>query len=64
MQIVHVFSPLHCDGLGLSDGEVMEHMWSYLRCFSQMTKELCPAHRVDILCHALFYYGSKTKQKL
>ena len=56
MQIV--FSPLRCDGLGLSDGEVM---WSY---FSRMTKEMCSAHRVDILSHALLYYGFKTKQKL
>jgi len=62
MQIV--FSPLRCDGLGLSDGEVMERMWSYLRRFSRMTKEMRPAHRVDILSHALLYYGFKTKQKL
>ena len=62
MQIV--FSPLHCDGLGLSDGEVMERMWSYLRRFSRMTKEMRPAHRVDILSHTLLYYGFKTKQKL
>jgi len=59
-----VFSPLRCDGLGLSDGEVMERMWSYLRRFSRMTKEMRPAHRVDVLSHALLYYGFKTKQKL
>ena len=29
-----------------------------------MTKEMRPAHRTDILCHAFLYYGSKTKQKL
>jgi len=62
MQIV--FSPLRCDGLGLSDGEVMERMWSYLRRFSRMTKEMRPAHGVDVLSHALLYYGFKTKQKL
>jgi len=39
-------------------------MWSYLRRFSQMTKEMRPAHRVDVLSHALLYYGFKTKQKL
>jgi len=48
----------------MSDGEVMERLWSYLRRFSRMTKEMRPAHRTDILCHALLYYGSKTKQKL
>ena len=62
MQIV--FSPLHCDGLGLSDGEVMERMWSYLRRFSRMTKEMRPAHRVDVLSHALLYYGFKQSKNL
>lgn len=55
-----VYGPTRCEGIGLSDGEVMERMWSYLRRFSRMTK----AHRVDILSHALLYYGTKTKQKL
>ena len=59
-----MYGPLHCQGLGLSDGEVMERMWSYLRRFSRMTKEMRPAHRVDIISHALLYYGIKTKQKL
>ena len=48
----------------MSDGEVTERLWSYLRRFSRMTKEMRPAHRTDILCHVLLYYGSKTKQKL
>ena len=42
----------------------MERLWSYLRRFSRMTKEMRPAHRADILTHALLYYGLKTKQKL
>lgn len=58
-----VFSPMRCNGLGLSDGEVMERLWSYLRRFSRMTKEMRPAHRIDILSHALLFYGFKTKQK-
>ena len=29
-----------------------------------MTKEIRPAHRVDIISQALLYYGIKTKQKL
>ena len=48
----------------LSDGEVMERLWSFLRHFSRMTKEMRPSHRTDILCHALIYYGHKTKQNL
>ena len=42
----------------------MERLWSFLRRFSRMTKEMRPFHRTDILCHALIYYGHKTKQKL
>ena len=55
---------MRCDGIGLSDGEVMERMWSYLRRFSRMTKEMRPAHRIDVLSHALLYYGRITKRKL
>ena len=44
-------------GFGLRDGEVVEHLWSYLRRFSAMTKEMRPAHRIDVLTHALLYYG-------
>lgn len=59
-----LLSPLRNEGFGLSDGEVMERLWSYLRRFSRMTKEMRPAHRVDVLTHALLYYGFSIKQKL
>ena len=42
----------------------MERLWSYLRRFGRMTKEMRPAHRTDILTHALVHYGQKTKAKL
>ena len=42
----------------------MERLWSYLRRFSRMTKEMRPAHRINILAHALLYYASMSKQKL
>ena len=42
----------------------MDRLWSFLRRFSCMTKEMRPSNRTDILCHALIYYGHKTKQKL
>ena len=42
----------------------MERLWSYLRRFSRMTKEMRPAHRLDILAHALLYYGYMRKQTL
>ena len=59
-----LFGPLRCEGVGLSDGETMERMWSYLRRFGKMTKEMRPAHRRDVLTHALVNYGMKAKEKL
>ncbi len=50
--------------MGLSDGETMEQLWSYLRHFSRMTKEMRPSHRIDVLSSALIYYGIQTKEKL
>lgn len=58
------FGPRRCKGIGLSDGETMERLWSYLRRFSRMTKEMRPSHRTDILTSALVFYGMKTKEKL
>ena len=52
------------EGTGLSDGETMERLWSYLRRFSRMTKEMRPSHRIDVLTSALVYYGMQTKEKL
>ena len=57
-------SPLRCPGIGMSDGEVLERLWSFLRRFGKMTKEMRPAHRVDVITHALLHYGYKTKKKL
>lgn len=48
----------------MSDGETMERLWSYLRRFARMTKEMRPAHRIDVLSSALIYYGIQTKGKL
>ena len=59
-----MFGPRRCEGIGLSDGETMERLWSYLRRFGKMTKEMHPSHRVDILSSALEFYGLKTKNKL
>ena len=48
----------------MSDGEIMERLWSYLRRYGRMTKEMRPSHRTDVLVHALLHYGMKTKAKL
>ena len=42
----------------------MERLWSYLRRFGKMTKEMRPSHRIDVLAHALTYYAAQTQQKL
>ena len=59
-----LYGPRRCEGIGLSDGETMERLWSYLRRFGKMTKEMRPSHRTDVLTHALIYYGMMTKSKL
>ena len=58
------FNPRNIPGFGLSDGEVLECMWSYLRRFSTMTKEMRPSHRIDILTDALRYYGRKSARNI
>ena len=63
-RITVMYSPLRCEGVGLSDGEVMERLWSYLRRFTRMIKEMRPSHRTDILSHALLFYGCRSKQRL
>lgn len=48
------FGPLKCEGVGLSDGETKEKLWSYLRHFGKMTKKWDqPIGEMLILAHAL-----------
>ena len=51
-------------GFGLTDGEVLERLWSFLRRFSKMTKEMRSAHRVDVLTDALLYYSRLASENL
>ena len=62
MQVL--FGPRRCEGVGLTDGEMMERLWSFMRRFSRMTKEMRQSHRTDVLCSALVYYGMQKKKKL
>ena len=48
------------EGFGMSDGEVMERLWSYLRPTAKITKEMTPAHRVDTLTDFLMHYAKKS----
>ncbi len=38
-------------------GEGMERLWSYLRRFARLSKEMRPSHHIDVLSGALVYYG-------
>eukprot|EP00794_Sanderia_malayensis_P006783 gene6783-7548_t len=58
------FGSKYCRGNGLADGEQCERLWSYLRFFSTITKEMRAADRQDLLTDALLYYGRKTAKKL
>jgi len=48
-------------GFGLTDGE---RLWSFLRRFGKMTKEMRPNHRVDVLTDALLFYAKKRSASL
>ncbi|KAJ7351809.1 hypothetical protein OS493_035534 [Desmophyllum pertusum] len=58
------YSPRRVSGFGLTDGEVLERLWSFLRRFGKMTKEMRPNHRVDVLTDALLYYANKRSASL
>ena len=59
------YSPRYSDdGLGLTDGEVMERLWSHMRRFSRMSKEMRPSHRIDVLTDALRYCAQKAARNL
>jgi len=58
------YSGKRLEGFGLSDGEVMERLWSYLRPTSKITKEMTPSHRVDTLTDVLVHYAKKSISNL
>ena len=58
------YNPRRKDGFGLTDGEMLERLWSYLRPFGKMTKEMRPSHRTDVLTDALLHYGKQTLRKM
>ena len=50
-------------GFGLTDGEVMERLWYYVRGFASITKEMSPSRRTDALTNCLLHYGQQSKCK-
>lgn len=39
--------------MGLTDGESLERLWSYLGKFVSMTRYMRPNHRLDVLAYSL-----------
>ena len=58
------YSPRCLAEFGLTDGEAMERLWSFLRPFSKITKEMTDCHRVDLLTDALLHYREKKLEKI
>ncbi|XP_078353471.1 uncharacterized protein LOC144638149 isoform X2 [Oculina patagonica] len=58
------FSPRRTKGVGLTDGEGTERLWSFLRDFSTITKEMSPEKRIDTLTDGVLHYGKGLVKKL
>ncbi|CAM4708570.1 unnamed protein product [Leuciscus chuanchicus] len=58
------YSTRRLSGFGLTDGEGMERLWSFLRRFARVTKEMTPSHRLDLLTDALLHYGRRKSNDL
>ncbi|VDI60335.1 Hypothetical predicted protein [Mytilus galloprovincialis] len=57
-------SPRRTENHGLTDGEGIERLWSYLGGFSTITKEMTPENRTDLLTDGLIYFGQKIRDKI
>ena len=62
----YLYSPRHRIGFGLSDGENLERLWSFLGKFCHTTKEMNAAntYRIDTLSDALHHYAKQKSAKM
>ena len=58
-----VYHPRTVESIGLTDGESLERLWSYLGKFVNITKYMKSNHRLDILEMALEYAYQKLIKK-
>ena len=58
------YGPKVTPDVGLTDGETMERLWSYMRGFSSITKEMSAHNRIDLLSEALEHYATKITNKM
>lgn len=61
-QIVHAIR--YYPEFGLTDGEGMERLWSYLRQFTAITKEMTPSHRTDLLTDGLIHFAKRKNKSM
>jgi hypothetical protein len=47
----------------MTDGEGTERLWSFLRDYSRITKEMAPDKRVDVLTDGLLHYAKRLRQR-
>ena len=59
-----IYHPRTIESVGLTDGETLERLWSYLGKFVNITKYMKSNHRLDILEMALEYAYQKLIKKL
>ena len=52
-------NPRRLPGFGLQDGEQLERLWSYLRGFAPITKEMTLSHRREMLTMAIHHFAKK-----
>ncbi|KAI9251945.1 hypothetical protein BDA99DRAFT_608054 [Phascolomyces articulosus] len=50
------YNPRYMEGLGLSDGEEMERLWSCLSKFVTQTRQMTAKNRMLTLCHAIEHF--------
>lgn len=58
------YSPRGIEGFGLTDGEVPERLWSKVRPYLRMTKEMRPAHRIDVLTDVFLHICRQASNNL
>ena len=50
------YSPRKTSNVGLTDGEGVERLWSFMRQFHKITKEMSADKRHDVLTDAALHY--------
>lgn len=58
------YGPRYNPHVGLWDGESLERLWSYLRPFHKITREMSGANREFLLSNALAYYAETIATKM